>query len=107
MLFGKFVLGKLFTMYEEYNQQLVKAGVLPDLKYKVRKSRETPRPRQRKAAEPAANATTSEGARAVGEELFGNIMQLLSRREIERHGGRGACHAAGRCSGCIPGPPPT
>jgi hypothetical protein len=87
MLFGKFVLGKLFPMYEEYNQHLVKAGVLPNLKYKVKKNPESPesksadsQPAESRAATPAGNGPS------LGDEVFGNIMQLLSRREIELRG---------------------
>ena len=36
MLFNKFVLSKTTPLYDEYNKHLLKAGLLPNLKYKVR-----------------------------------------------------------------------
>ena len=37
MLFDKFVLSRTSLLYDDYNQRLLKAGLLPNLKYEVRK----------------------------------------------------------------------
>jgi len=82
MLFNKFVLGKTTPLYEEYNKYLLKAGLLPNMKYKVRinpeKAQVKPGSVAGETTEPASNENSTQ---SLGDELFGNIMQLLSRRE--------------------------
>jgi hypothetical protein len=92
MLFNKFVLGKTGTLYDEYNKYLLKIGLLPNLKYEVRIN-----PKQAQARPKASAGTTTHpdqsagengnqtaaenGNQTLGDELFDNIMQLLSRRD--------------------------
>ena len=83
MLFNKFVLSKTTPLYDEYNKHLLKAGLLPNLKYKVRID-----PARAQAKAPAevtsSPATQTEhqddSGQSLGDELFGSIMQLLSHR---------------------------
>ena len=85
MLFNKFVLSKTTTLYDEYNKHLLKAGLLPNLKYQVRID---PARAQAKAQTGATSEPTtqtdhrddSNSNQSLGDELFGNIMQLLSHR---------------------------
>jgi hypothetical protein len=83
MLFDKFVLSKTSTLYDDYNQHLLKAGLLPNLKYQVRID---PDRVQGKKAATGESATQTEqrddsvSKQSLGDELFGNIMQLLSQR---------------------------
>ena len=81
MLFNKFVLSKTTPLYDEYNKHLLKAGLLPNLKYQVRINPEKARQNSQPAA-PAetAPASNESGKQSLGDELFGNIMELLSRR---------------------------
>lgn len=96
MLFDKFVLGKAALIYDEYNQRLLKAGLLPNLKYEVHKY---PVQSERRRGDrtsgdaagsvaggkgPDGNAGDSgkdNGDLSLGDELFNNILQLLSRRD--------------------------
>jgi hypothetical protein len=87
MLFDKFVLSKTLPMYEEYNQCLVKARLLPNLKYKVRKNPVTKSQSsggQSHRADrrlPAGADVQDSDSQSLGDELFSNIMLLLSRRD--------------------------
>ncbi|MCK5480672.1 MAG: DUF1631 domain-containing protein, partial [Gammaproteobacteria bacterium] len=115
MLFNKFVMGTTDQLYYDYNKHLLKAGLLPNLKYEVRID-----PSKAKAAEgkkavfPAnksgransnrkgnddnnadvnsktdSNNTGSgngNSGQSLGDELFGDIMQLLSRRDSGKQG---------------------
>ena len=103
MLFNKFVLSKTSLLYDEYNKHLLNAGLLPNLKYEARvnPSKAQARSQTEATAEvqeqgqqqgqgqagAAAGASThtdqctdSNSNQTLGDELFGNIMQLLSRR---------------------------
>jgi hypothetical protein len=115
MLFNKFVMGTTDQLYYEYNKHLLKAGLLPNLKYEVRID-----PSKAKAAEgkkavfPAnksgraksnrkgnndsnadVNSNTDSNntgsgngnsGQSLGDELFGDIMQLLSSRDGGKQG---------------------
>ena len=94
MLFDKFVLSKLAPLYVEYNERLLKAGLLPNLKYTVRKNpngaNATSKGGQPNSASSQATSGNQAGAPAgqpqqgtqsLGDELFGNIMTLMSRRD--------------------------
>jgi len=96
MLFDKFVLSRTSLLYNEYNQQLLKAGLLPNLKYEVHKfpvSRQQPAGGGSGSSGAASHSgsdadTGASGAagQSLGDELFNNILQLLSRRDRQRHG---------------------
>jgi len=122
MLFNKFVLSKTTPLYNEYNKHLLKAGLLPNLKYQVRINPNKVQANSQQAAidgtapanygsapgnygsapgnygtapanngtAPANNGTTPENNessnQSLGDELFGNIMQLLSRRNNQGDG---------------------
>jgi len=108
MLFDKFVLSKLAPLYHKYNERLLKAGLLPNLKYEVRKNpitgkmqkagADTAKPAQNDPQQAAANAPAGQpdaGPQSLGDEVFGNIMSLLARRD-SRGSGAGAAGSAGR-----------
>ena len=104
MLFDKFVLGKLGPLYHEYNERLLKAGLLPNLKYTVRKHPATDagaRSRAGKAASDKAASADGQGGQlqggehSLGDELFDNIMGLLARREPGTGGGVTGSSGAG------------
>ncbi len=82
MLFNKFVLSKTTPLYDEYNKHLLKAGLLPNLKYQVRINPEKVRVHSEQAATSGTAPANKESSNeSLGDELFGNIMQLLSRRD--------------------------
>lgn len=82
MLFNKFVLSKTTPLYDDYNKHLLKAGLLPNLKYQVRIN---PEKAQASKQEPVAGSTETasndNGNQSLGDELFGDIMKLLSRND--------------------------
>ncbi len=104
MLFDKFVLSRTSLLYDEYNQRLLKAGLLPNLKYEVRKH---PVSAQQQSGSGGTGGTASgdtgtggsqggADSQSLGDELFNNILQLLSRRDRQVHEAAGdADHATG------------
>lgn len=121
MLFNKFVMGTTDQLYYEYNKHLLKAGLLPNLKYEVRINPSMVKAAEgKKAVFPAnksgransnlkgkdnsnadVNSNTDSGGtgsgtssgtgngnngQSLGDELFGDIMQLLSRRDSGKQG---------------------
>lgn len=79
-VFERYVIRELQGMYEEYNRRLVNAGILPNLKYEIRKLHD---PRQVKATEAsmpaAAGAAEPVVMQTVGEETFQSILELMAR----------------------------
>ncbi len=81
-LFNKYVLKQLGSLYEDYNNNLKEAGVLPHLRPTVRKSESAasqPKAKQESQADDAPQTSQE-----LGEELFGSILDLMSNR---RHAG--------------------
>jgi hypothetical protein len=114
MLFNKFVLSKTTLLYDEYNKHLLKAGLLPNLKYQVRINPEKaqlssqPITTDRSASTNSESSESSESSdssnQSLGDELFGNIMQLLSRRDSQ--GEDNISGAQGQSGACINNPLP-
>ena len=134
MLFNKFVLGTADQLYDDYNKHLLKAGLLPNLKYEVRiKPSKQPSKSGDKGDDPADAEASAEnsgnniarsgnnassgnaagcyndnaaansndaGNESLGDELFGSIMQLLSRRNSQGQGNNGS--SAGQSGGGSP-----
>ena len=102
-VFERYVMRELSAVYEEYNRRLVNAGVLPNLKYEIRKAHD---PRPVKANPVAASTTTGAGGSAgspvtVGEETFQSILELMARSRrpgtgfgavAAQHGARETAH---------------
>ncbi|MFA7387191.1 MAG: DUF1631 domain-containing protein, partial [Thiohalobacteraceae bacterium] len=95
--FERYVMRELSAMYEEYNRRLVNAGVLPNLKYEIRKAHD-PRPVK---ANPVAASTTTGAAGSVGapvtigEETFQSVLELMARSHraaVVPRGGRASAH---------------
>jgi len=106
MLFNKFVLSKTTPLYDEYNKCLLKAGLLPNLKYQVRIDPARVQARTAPQAEAATGPVTQTdlpdtGNQSLGDELFGSIMQLLSRRD-----GQEQTNTSGQQQGVIHNPIP-
>jgi len=79
-VFERYVMRELLAMYEEYNRRLVNAGILPNLKYEIRKQFD---PRQVKAssgsAAPKVPSAPAAVEQTVGEEAFQSILELMAR----------------------------
>lgn len=80
-LFEKYVLAGLDQLYAAANQQLVEAGVLPELKSALPARRNAPS-REVQGNRAAREAATSDGATAFADEgvqeVFGALQELLS-----------------------------
>jgi hypothetical protein len=110
MLFDKFVMSRLGDLYREYNQHLIDAGLLPNLRYEIRKQPVSTRQGTRKSAPAGAEGSVNAGVPIsaetadaaarhdladaagtgadlpVGEELFNSILRLLSHRHASGPG---------------------
>lgn len=90
-VFERYVMRELLALYEEYNRRLINAGVLPHLRYEIRKLHDPRKVKDdsRSAATGTADAptATAAGARAatagfattIGEETFQSILELMAR----------------------------
>jgi hypothetical protein len=81
-LFDKFVLSNTPLLYEQYNDCLIKAGLLQNLKYEAHKNPNTPLPR-RKTEQPAPQKKSdgpAASSQSLGDELIDNILELMSRK---------------------------
>ena len=80
-LFDKYVLSALPELHEKLNQSLVKAGILPTLKYKVKGSpAPAPAAARKKEVEPERPQTPEE----LGEETMRRIHELLQLNRARR-----------------------
>ena len=89
LLFDRFVLGNTRSLYDKYNKHLVKSGILPHLKYEVKKNPvKTPVHQGRRQSDTGdttsrqhtgASASNSGSQQPLTDELFNEILNLLSR----------------------------
>lgn len=86
-VFERYLMRELKGMYDEYNRRLVNAGILPNLKYEIRKQVD---PRHVKATA-ASGASSAPKEQTVGEEAFQSILELMARS----HGLPAGASAAG------------
>jgi hypothetical protein len=101
-LFDKYVLKQLGSIYDDFNNSLKEAGVLPHLRPAIQKSPDT-------QGGPSADDAQSEQEQTqeeLGEELFGSILDMMaSRRRVspEKLAAKEAsAKAAGRQLGSAP-----
>jgi hypothetical protein len=82
LLFDKIVLANTRPMYEEYNKLLLKAGILPYLKFEVQRNPHDNRPAS--AGDAADTARKSRQARqangSLADELFSSVLELIAQR---------------------------
>lgn len=99
-LYDKFVLRQLHSMYDEFNDSLKNAGILPNLKQMVSKPKsaaETPKPATVDTTKDGSKDKTgkdqvsksSKPSQKLGEELFDSILDLMSSQKGERPTGEG------------------
>jgi hypothetical protein len=104
-LFDKYVLKQLGSIYDDFNNNLKEAGVLPQLRPSIQKSpdaRGGASERDEQHTEQQQEQTQEE----LGEELFGSILDMMaSRRRISPEklaAKQAAAQAAGRPLGSVP-----
>jgi hypothetical protein len=85
-LFEKYVLGDLDQLFADANQQLVEAGVLPELKSAPPARRQAGRAPQTGARTPREDSEETQGVAVTGgyggesvQEVFGALQELLSQ----------------------------
>jgi hypothetical protein len=88
LLFDKFVLSKSCPLYEKYNDRLLKAGLLQNLKYEARKNPNAPLPRRKQEQQsrqnpddnqPVTGDNPASSGKTLGDELIDNILDLMSQ----------------------------
>jgi hypothetical protein len=107
VLFEKFVLSNVEALFDEFNQRLIKHGILPNLRYEVRKQPggveivATTAPEDSETEAPAHDPDADESTgsdhspAALGDELFGRICDLIAVRRGAPTGRRGDDGAPG------------
>ncbi len=82
-VFDRYVMRELAGMYDEYNRRLVDAGILPNLKYEIRKQhdprRVTPGPVPAPSGTVPKRSDGTAMAKSVGEEAFQAILEMMAR----------------------------
>ncbi len=120
-LFEKYVLGKVDSLFDEYNKRLIEAGILPNLRYEVRKQPgsveivQTEVQEGEETADAAPQTPEPEAADEeqspsdLGDELFSRICELMAVRRSAPATGHAAAagvtpiHATvGRAAGPAP-----
>ena len=89
-LFDKYVLSKLDALFEEYNKRLIEHGILPNLRYEVRRQpggveiveTNTPDPAGEEDDRAPADDTVGDyqAPSKIGDEVFGRICELMIGR---------------------------
>jgi hypothetical protein len=75
-LFDKYVLKQLGSIYDDFNNSLKEAGVLPHLRPAIQKSPDTQHAADAEHPEQQQEQTQEE----LGEELFGSILDMMASR---------------------------
>jgi hypothetical protein len=102
-LFDKYVLKQLGSIYDDFNNNLKEAGVLPQLRPSIQKSPDSRGGASEGDEEHAQQEQTQE---ELGEELFGSILDMMANRRRtspEKLAAKQAsAQAAGRPLGSVP-----
>lgn len=84
-LYDKYVLSALPGLYEKLNQSLIKAGILPTLKFKVKTNPDgTPVKAPEEKPEENTNAGVSQTPEELGAETLSRIHELLKANRARR-----------------------
>jgi hypothetical protein len=102
-LFDKYVLKQLGSIYDDFNNSLKEAGVLPHLRPAIQKS---PDERGGHAEGEESSAQQQQTQEELGEELFGSILDMMATRRSaspqKLAAKEAAARAAGRQLGSVP-----
>ncbi|MET0026560.1 MAG: DUF1631 domain-containing protein [Candidatus Thiodiazotropha sp.] len=105
VLFDKFVLKQLGSIYDDFNNSLKEAGVLPHLRPSIQK---TPYEKSQSGEDEkeASEAMPEQTQEELGEELFGSILEMMANRRQDSpeklQAKAAAAQAAGRKLGSVP-----
>ncbi|MET0089046.1 MAG: DUF1631 domain-containing protein [Candidatus Thiodiazotropha sp.] len=105
VLFDKFVLKQLGSIYDDFNNSLKEAGVLPHLRPSIQK---TPYEKSQSGEDEneSPEAMPEQTQEELGEELFGSILEMMAnRRQVspeKLQAKAAAAQAAGRKLGSVP-----
>jgi hypothetical protein len=105
VLFDKYVLKQLGSIYDDFNNSLKEAGVLPHLRPTIQK---TPYEKSLSGDEDTETPETmpNQTQEELGEELFGSILEMMAnRRQVspeKLQAKAAAAEAAGRPLGSVP-----
>jgi len=83
-LFDKYVLSALPELHEKLNQSLVKAGILPTLKYQVKNAPAHGGARERQPKRPSSEPERPQTPEELGEETMRRIHELLQANRRRR-----------------------
>ncbi|MET0008762.1 MAG: DUF1631 domain-containing protein [Candidatus Thiodiazotropha sp. 6PLUC4] len=104
-LFDKYVLKQLGSIYDDFNNSLKEAGVLPHLRPSIQKSPDSNEPGSADGEEHDENMP-EQTQEELGEELFGSILDMMAnRRRVSPEKAKAkaaAAQAAGRQPGASP-----
>ena len=104
VLYEKYVLNKVEALFDEFNERLIQAGILPNLRYEVRKqpggveivaTSNRQEPQQAGAENNQEIIPGDQSPAELGDELFGRIFDLISVRRGTAQPGQGANHGGG------------
>ncbi|MET0065208.1 MAG: DUF1631 domain-containing protein [Candidatus Thiodiazotropha sp.] len=105
VLFDKFVLKQLGSIYDDFNNSLKEAGVLPHLRPTIQKTpyeKSLAGEEEKEQPEQVQEQTQEE----LGEELFGSILEMMANRRQDSpeklKAKAAAAQAAGRELGSVP-----
>jgi hypothetical protein len=89
-LFEKYVLNRVDSLFDEYNKRLIQAGILPNLRYEVRKQAGGVEIIEKHVGQEEADSSDDDAygneqdpdqtPSQLGDELFGRICELMSGR---------------------------
>ncbi|MEI7036274.1 DUF1631 domain-containing protein [Fulvimonas yonginensis] len=101
-LFDRYVLSALEELYQEINAELIRAGVLPQLRHQVARGEGEPaQPAEATAAAPEEAPVVADQDAELASELLHTVRALFSARRA--HAGIGAVPAAGGVRGATGG----
>jgi hypothetical protein len=102
VLYEKYVLSRIDTLFDEFNKRLIEAGILPHLRYEIRKqpgSIEIVQTTSNGAPEESTDTDPvyepDQSASELGDELFGRICDLIAVRRSAPRPGQGSPPGAG------------
>jgi hypothetical protein len=105
-LFDKYVLKQLGSIYDDFNNSLKEAGVLPQLRPSIQKSPDARRGGASEEDEEHSEQQQAQTQEELGEELFGSILDMMaSRRRTSPEklaAKQASAKAAGRQLGATP-----
>jgi hypothetical protein len=86
-LYDKYVLSELGDLHDKLNEDLIKAGILPNLKYKVKikESSDSEKSGVKDKAEKSPDADKPQTTEELGEETLSRIQELLmAKRQMQQ-----------------------